>query len=159
MTIKASFIKLLKTLSINGNFSIYMDDLVATVNSSGVRSGPTINGWKYRMLMYADDIVLFATFVRARVVLSKIFEDHSIGNRYRFSVPKSNVILGLDSESLSAPKIYGSKLQMSPEFTFLDCTYDEYGVDWPSHPKRRGQRAMGVPERLCASGPHDTSYD
>lgn len=110
------------------------------------------HGRTYRMLLYADDIVLFSTSIKAMSKMLAACEAHSLQHRYRFSVSKCELVTNLRSPTLEDLKLYGSALPVSSKFTYLGCTFDAGGIDWPSHHKRLGQKTLLATDGLGKAG-------
>lgn len=129
-------------------YSVFIDDLADALNASGVKCGVTIGGRPYRLLLYADDIVLLANSKAGLRKMLTVCEKHSADKRYRFNVAKCEVVA-------SAPgsfEIYSQPLPRSDSFVYLGCPFAKDGIDWEGHFKRMGAKALTAADSLNQSG-------
>jgi Reverse transcriptase (RNA-dependent DNA polymerase)/Endonuclease-reverse transcriptase len=129
-------------------YSVFINDLAEALNASGIKSGISIGGRLYRLLLYADDIVLMANSKSSLQKMLLICENHSEAKRYRFNVSKCEVVA-------SAPgnfTLYAEPLPRSDSFTYLGCPFTKNGIDWEGHFRRMGAKATTAADSLCQSG-------
>ena len=133
-------------------YSVFIDDLITALNARRTPSGTTIGGREYKCLLYADDIVLLANSRPALRALLHIAEEHSLANRYRFSVPKCELVASSDPHLGGQMQIYGQRLPISEVFTYLGCAFSKDGIDWPVHQQRMAARALNGASVLRSAG-------
>jgi hypothetical protein len=133
-------------------YSVFIDDLIVSLNNAQVPSGVLISGRAYRCLLYADDIVLMSNTWSSLKAMLQIVENHSNANRYRFSVPKCEIVASADPHVYGDMCLYGQKLPVSKVFTYLGCAFNADGVDWPSHQMKMATRALAAAGALKDAG-------
>lgn len=133
-------------------YSAFIDDLAELINASEADNGIGLNGRRYRLLLYADDIVLISNDKAALSSMLRICDQHATANRYRFNVAKCEVV---SSEARPQPQDFfldGSPIPLSETFTYLGCTFDANGINWDEHWKRIVSRALGVTNSVTSAG-------
>ena len=130
-------------------YSIFIDDIVTAINEASSRTGMTIGGHQLNCLLYADDIVLLGCSVSHLKRMLEACEFHSIQNRYRFGVPKCELVC---SERTTDIKLYGDSLDQSPTFTYLGTIFGADGIIWKDHITRMGAKALKAAGSLNSLG-------
>lgn len=129
-------------------YSVFIDDLADALNASETKCGVSIGGRPYRLLLYADDIVLLANSRAGLAKMLSVCEEHSASKRYRFNVAKCEVV----SSAPATFELYSQRLPSTDTFVYLGCPFNKDGVDWESHFKRMGAKALTAADSLNQSG-------
>jgi hypothetical protein len=133
-------------------YSVFLDDLVEEINRADIRNGMSIGGRAYRMLLYADDIVLMSNAFGPLQRMLAICDAHARENRYRFSVAKCEVLSSEPPQRIPALHLHEQLLPVSKSFVYLGCTFAHDGVLWEAHGKRMGAKALSASNMLNAAG-------
>lgn len=130
-------------------YSVFIDDIVDDINQLKLKDAMSLGGRPYRILLYADDIVLMAN---SRLALQRMLdtcERHAALNRYRFNVPKCAVLSNVEHDPV---RLHDQEMPKTEEFVYLGCTFREDGIDWDAHAKRLSTKATAAAASLAGAG-------
>ena len=130
-------------------YSMFIDDIVECVNAVP-HSGDLLGGRPFRLLLYADDIVLMSRSERNLRDMLAACEAHADKNRFQFNVGKCVVLSSVPPNQPFC--IYGQEIHRAQNFTYLGVVFTAAGIHWEHHFTRMGERANGKVAALKALG-------
>ena len=133
-------------------YSVFIDDVAEAINDAGIANGLPLGGRQYRLLLYADDIVLMSNSRRAMQAMLDICSRHASLNRYRYGVAKCELLASAPIPDTQPLTLSGLPLAVSKRFTYLGCTFSSDGVAWADHWTRMGVKALSASDALNSAG-------
>jgi hypothetical protein len=133
-------------------YSLFIDDLIEKLNQSGINNGMLLGNRRYRLLLYADDIVLFSNSKEALQAMLDICAGHAADNRYRFNVAKCVILRSEPGGPADQLMLHDTRIPDASSFCYLGCTFSSSGISWKEHWKRLADGAITATQTLLGAG-------
>jgi hypothetical protein len=118
-------------------YSMFVDALAEELRAAG--HGIHIGGRLVPLLMYADDIVLFANSTIELAMMNRVATEFARKNRFQFNGEKSGVMaFGVDNRTRDRVRnmrweLFGERVKVVDKYDYLGTTLSNNHTDWNTH--------------------------
>jgi hypothetical protein len=126
-------------------YSCYIDGMAAELKARGF--GVEIGGIRIPLLMYADDIVMFASSISELRQMNEVATDYARKYRFRHNGDKSAVMAFNADKKLRARvdqevwKLSGERVKVTDSYRYLGVDVLQHVADWRAHVERLIKKA------------------
>ena len=141
-------------------FNCFINGVAEELTKHGF--GIMVNGVKVALLMYADDIVLFANSATELEDMNRVVSQYAYKHRFKFNGSKSAVMVFTSKSATRALvnkktwSLFGERVEVKSQYKYLGVTIDAINPwNWRKHFKEVLQKARLVNRQLLYSCKYD----